>query len=126
MTRQIEDDQQLPFTTQSESFTTFLRFTDQKSVTQEAIIKGLQHYFPSVWQKVKDSEHEMQILYAGVGNGGVEIPLTEQLIRVRGGNRERIKLYCEDPSAQMREQFYIAAQEAGISSMVQQYALERL
>ena len=126
MTRQIEDEQQLPFTTQSESFATFLRLTDQKSVTQRAIIDSLQRYFPSVWQRVKDPGYELQILYAGVGNGGVEIPLTEQLIEARGGNREGMKIYCEDPSVQMREQFYVVAREASILSIVQEYSLERL
>jgi SAM-dependent methyltransferase len=126
MVRQINDEQQVPFTTESESFTSFLRHTDQKSVTQRAIIYGLQNYFPSLWKRVKDPGYDLNILYVGVGNGGVEIPLTKQLSEARGGIEGSIRVYCEDPSVQMREQFYVAAQEAGISALVQEYRLERL
>jgi hypothetical protein len=126
MTKQAEDEQQIPFTTQSESFAAFLRHTDQKSVTQRAIIGGLQSNFPAVWQRVKDPTYQMNMLYAGVGNGGVEIPLTEQFIKARGGIADGIKVHCEDPSVQMKEQFYVAAQEASILATVQEYSLERL
>ncbi len=126
MTRQTEDEQQVPFTTQSQSFAAFLRHTDQKSVTQKAIIGGLQSKFPAIWQRVKDPTYQMNMLHAGVGNGGVEIPLTEQFIKARGGIGDGIKVYCEDPSIQMKEQFYIAAQEAGILATIQEYSLERL
>jgi len=126
MVRQINDEQQVPFTTQSESFASFLRHTDQKSVTQRAIIEGLQRYFPSIWKRVKDPKYELNILYLGVGNGGVEIPLTEQFVKARGGIGNGIKVYCEDPSLQMRELFYVAAQKASILSTIQEYSLERL
>ena len=126
MANRIVDLQQIPFTTKSESFASFLRHTDQKSITQKAIIDGLQSHFPSVWKRIKDAGYDMNILYAGVGNGGVEIPLTEQFLETRGEMGDGIKVYCEDPSIQMREQFYAAAQEAGILNIIQEYNLDRL
>lgn len=126
MIRQISDNQQIPFTTQAESFASFLRHTDQKYVTQRAIIEGLQNFFPSVWKRVTNPEDEICILYAGVGNGGVEISLTKQFIAARGDNKDGINLYCEDPSIQMKEQFYIAARQADILATVKEYDLERL
>lgn len=126
MTRQTDGEQQIPFTTQSESFGAFLHHTNQKDVTQRAIIGGLQSNFPDVWQRVNDPTYEMNILYAGVGNGGVEIPLTEQFIEVRSGSGDRVKVYCEDPSVQMKEQFFVAAQKVGILATVQEYNLKRL
>src|SRR5947209_20119554 len=83
MTRQSKDEKQIPFTTQSQSFPAFLSHTDQKSVTQGAIIDGLQRCFPSICQRAKDSTYEIHSLYVGVAHGGVKIPLTKQLMEAK-------------------------------------------
>lgn len=117
-----EGSQQDPFRSHSEWFAAFLRATNQKQVTKDAILSGLQAR-TNIWSRVINPRSTFSALYVGAGSGGVEIPLTLDLIRARG-TKQNLTVYCEDPSLEMKKQFEDAAQKAGVWDVTGEYALE--
>ncbi len=95
---------QLAFRQNAERFGAFLANTNQKVRTQEAIIAGIQDVAPDAWQALGDQESDFDVLYVGAGNGGLEIPLTEKLLDIRGSD-SKFEVFWEDPSAEMEAQF---------------------
>ena len=69
---------------------------------------------------------EINILYAGVGNGGVEYTSHGANYRSEKWKWREVKVYCGYLSVQMKEQFFVAAQKVGILATVQEYNLKRL
>src|SRR5690349_19398487 len=115
------NEQQKTFTTHNEWFATFLKHTNQKAVTQEAVLQGISNQ-PDIQRRITDTQYPFNLLYVGVGNGGLEIPLTQNLITQRG-SLENIAMYCEDPSTQLRDQFLTDAQKVGIEKTIRNYDL---
>jgi hypothetical protein len=95
---------QAAFNEASVRFNTFLANTDQKLRTREAIHIGLAEYAPDVLENLASPVYPFTVLYVGAGNGGLEIPLTGELIEQRG-TASKVKVFCEDPSAEMAKQF---------------------
>lgn len=114
------ENQQTPFTTQAEAFGAFLRNTDQKQVQHVAVLEGLQSY-PDIWERANTEGSEFRALYVGVGTGGLEIPLTMEFVKARGGNHKGITIDCVDPSAQMESQFRANAAKVGIADRINSY-----
>jgi SAM-dependent methyltransferase len=92
------------FTQRSEWFNAFLASTTQKRVTDKAIVDGLATYAPGVQERLEDADADFDVLYVGAGNGGLELPLTEALLEIRG-SRDRFGVYCVDPAVEMEAQF---------------------
>ena len=99
-----ETPEQAAFRTESIRFNTFLANTDQKVRTREAIHDGLEVHASEVLDRLSDPDYPFTALYAGAGNGGLEIPLTGELVE-RRGTSDGFEVFCEDPSAEMAEQF---------------------
>ncbi len=117
----LENGTQAAFREQQERFAVFLKYSDQKDVQRTATLEGLRDKSPDVWRRVQDKDYAFTAYYMGVGNGGLEIPLTQDFI-VSRGSKQGITLVCEDPSPQMQEGFYAAAQKVGIDDLVMEYA----
>lgn len=100
---------QAAFTKNADRFAAFLRHTDQKTVTRDAIIKGLRER--PVWEKIANPAATVDLLYIGVGTGGLEIPLTQSLIETRG-NSVNMAVHCMDPSEEMRSKFIKVVSQA--------------
>lgn len=100
-------------------FNAFLEATDQKVVLREKILSALKD--KPLWKQIENPNKEVSLLFIGVGNGGVEIPLMKDLSQARRSN-EHFSVYCEDPSEQMKKEFYQNAKDAGIESMIKEYS----
>jgi hypothetical protein len=119
-------DQQNPFTKHSGDFVAFLRHTNQKAVTLETAIRLLRGD-SLYWKLITNPAIDLAIEYLGVGVGGLEIPLTKFLLDQRGENgRAKVRIFCEDPSAEMRDGFMTSARAAGIEDLVAEYSMDRL
>ncbi len=108
--RQRRHEQQATFTSHNEWFGAFLRHTNQKPVTLQAVLDGINNH-ETLRRHLQDSLYHFTATYVGAGNGGLEIPLTQELKALRGAN---ITITCEDPSAQLRREFLASAQKNGI------------
>jgi hypothetical protein len=118
--------QQQPFTTSSEDFAAFLRHTNQKAVTLHTVMRLLRGD-SLYWAMVTNPLVDISVEYLGVGTGGLEIPLTLQLLECRGEKgRENVRIFCEDPSVEMRDSFMAAARAAGVGDLVAEFSLDRL
>lgn len=117
-----EGSQQDPFRSHSEWFAAFLRATNQKQVTKNAILSGLQTR-TNIWARLVNPGFPFSTLYVGAGSGGVEVPLTLELIRARG-TKQDLTVHCEDPSLEMKKQFEDASQKAGVWDVTGEYVLE--
>lgn len=112
------------FQSHSEWFEAFLRNTDQKQVQTQTTLQGLQRLFPESWDGVVTNGFKpFSILCVGVGNGGFEIPLIQEII-LRRGTSNGISIYCEDVSPQLRDAFYKAAKTSSIDGLVKEYRQE--
>ncbi len=114
--------QQDAFTAHAEWFGAFLRHTDQKLVTKKAILEGIQTNFPKLWGKIATPEQPLNLLYVGVGNGGLEIPLTKEFIKAHS-TADNINVFCEDPSEEMMKGFNQKANDEGLSDNIKAYDL---
>lgn len=113
------------FRDKKEWFNAFLRATDQKSVLKKTILETLQQKYPHVWQDIQNPQKPFSFLFLGAGNGGIEIPLMQAFLEARG-SKENFSIFCEDPSLQMKEEFYGNAEKAGIDSLIEEYNLQLL
>jgi hypothetical protein len=118
--------QQNPFTKGSGDFLAFLRHTNQKAVTLETAIRLLQGD-SLYWKLITNPAIEVTIEYLGVGVGGLEIPLTLHILDQRGEKgRDNVRIFCEDPSMEMRDGFMASARTAGIGDLIAEYSMNRL
>ena len=101
-------------------FNAFLEATDQKIVLRERILDALKE--KPLWEQIEDPNKDLSLLLVGVGNGGIELALLKDLENTRGSNI-RFSAYCEDPSEQMKVEFYQNAKEAGVASTIKEYSL---
>jgi hypothetical protein len=108
------------FSSKQEWFNAFLRATDQKIVLKEAILTKLQGY-PTLWENIVNQKVPFSFLFVGAGNGGIEIPLMETLIEKRG-TAQNFSVYCEDPSIEMKNGFYQAADDS-VATTIKEYSL---
>jgi len=112
--------QQAAFTSHADWFAEFLKNTDQKKVTQVAILDGLKKY--PVWGRIVDPTATLDLLYIGAGTGGLEIPLTQSLKQMHG-NPAYMSVHCMDPSEQMKQGFALAAGQAGLTDCNLDYSI---
>lgn len=118
--------QQDAFTSHADWFGAFLRHTDQKLITKNAVLGGIKEQYPKLWNKITQPKEPLNLLYLGVGNGGLEIPLTLEFIKAHGnGISDNISVFCEDPSQEMKEQFSKKANDESLSDIIKDYSLDK-
>lgn len=112
--------QQIAFREGSAQFAAFLKNTDQKAVAVRGIIDGLQTLAPSVWEKVSDSSSPFSTYYMGAGNFALEFPLTDELLKARGGKTKGFFIQFEEPSRDMRRELSIAMGKRALDGLAYQ------
>ncbi len=113
---------QSAFQNHKEWFAAFLKNTDQKAVQKKVILQSLQTNFPYIWQKIQDPTYTFKASFIGVGSGAVEISLVNEWGKAKGA-QNHFEIFCEDPSLQMRDEFFAAAEKGGIKEHVVEYSL---
>lgn len=113
---------QAAFQQHKEWFGAFLKNTDQKGVLKRTVLHYLQTDFPQIWSRIQDPDYAFTSLFVGVGSGGLEIPLLQEFALARGMQNNFVT-FCEDPSPQMKEAFFIAAKKEGVEDQIVEYNL---
>lgn len=107
------------FQDRKEWFLAFLRNTDQKEQQKKGTLEILQSLYPTVWERIQDQSYPFVSLFAGAGSGGVEIPVIDEFLKLRGSS---FSIFCEDPSLEMKEEFFANAGNS-IQSLIKEYSL---
>lgn len=115
------DERQATFSSHAEWFQAFLRHTNQKSNTLREVSHGIEET-PSLFANLKNKDYQFSALYIGVGNGGLEIPLTRWLVDVRG-TQQNISIYNEDPSQEMKTQFLSKVKGQKLGGIIAEYSM---
>lgn len=71
---------------------------------------------------MENKDYQFSALYIGVGNGGLEIPLTRWLVDVRGAQRN-IDINNEDPSQELKTQFLGEIEKQGLGGTIKEYSM---
>ncbi len=114
---------QAAFQKNKEWFGAFLKNTDQKEVLKRTVLHYLESNLPQIWNRIIDPKYAFRSLFVGVGNGGLEIPLLQEFALTRG-TQDNFVTFCEDPSPQMKEAFFIAAKKGRIEDQIVEYNLD--
>jgi len=93
------------FQEHKEWFAAFLKNTDQKEVQKQTTLSLLQDHFPELWARIKDADYPFTSVFVGAGSGGMEIPLLKEFAKARG-SAAHFSTYCEDPSLEMKKEFF--------------------
>lgn len=114
--QEIRDERQATFSSHAEWFQAFLRHTNQKLNTLKEVKHGIEET-PSLFARLRNKDYQFSALYIGVGNGGLEIPLTRWLVDTRG-TQQGINIYSDDPSQELNTQFLAEAGKKGLREVI--------
>jgi hypothetical protein len=103
-----------------EWFAAFLRNTTQKEMQKQATLSLLQFELPDVWQRIQDPQYRFVSVFVGAGSGGTEIPLIEELGKIRG-SLNNFSTFCEDPAPEMKKEFFLNAKD---KIVIEEYSLK--
>ncbi len=109
------------FQDKKEWFQAFLRNTDQKVEQKKGALAILQNLYPNLWERIQDPNYPFVSVFVGAGSGGMEIPLMEEFAKIRE-DADSFTVFCEDPSSEMRDEFFSNASDA-MKKQVAEYIL---